>query len=323
LLFRQADLGRPKLEAARDTLLGLNPHTQVTLHDAWLTRDNALDILGGYDVVINGCDNFPTRYLVNDACVLLGKPCVDGSIYRFEGQVTVYDTAAGGPCYRCRFPQPPPPGSVPSCAEAGVFGVLPGIVGTLQAAETLKLIWRRAGVLDSELLLGRVLVVDVLGAEFIEFRLKRNADCPVCGDSPTVTELVDYDAFCSGHGAGAVEPKDITQRLACDCQAYEVSPRELHERLAGGEPPLLLDVREPWEHALARIDGSLLMPLGEVAERAAELPLDRPIVTVCHHGVRSLDAVARLHQAGLPGAVSLRGGIDAWSREVDGSVPRY
>ncbi len=310
LLYRTADVGRPKLDAAADTLAGINPEVTVVRHDLWLDSANALDIVADYDLVLNGCDNFPTRYLINDACHLAGKPLVDGSIYRFEGQVTVYETAAGGPCYRCRFPQPPPPGLVPSCAEAGVLGVLPGIVGTWQAAEAVKWLLRRAGKPGIGLLVGRLLVIDVLTADVMEFSYGRDPACPLCGVAPTVTELIDYQDFCSGAPAADEAPP-------------EIEPAELARRLAAGEELVLVDVREPWEWELCRLDGAILTPLSELDRHLPELPRGRAIVAYCHAGVRSLAAAERLLKAGWDNVRSLRGGIDAWSREVDERVPRY
>jgi adenylyltransferase/sulfurtransferase len=275
-----------------------------------------MDLVAGYDLVLNGCDNFPTRYLINDACALLGKPLIDGSIYQFEGQVTVYHPISGSPCYRCRFPEPPPPGLVPSCADAGVLGVLPGIVGTLQAAEVLKWILREAGDEAIEPLLGRLLVIDVLAAEFMEFRYARREDCPLCGDAPTITELIDYDEFCRGD----LPPYD--DRTVSD-RPLEISVRDLAQRLEVEPDLLLLDVREPWEWELCRIDGARLAPLSEFPGQLANLPRDRPIVTYCHAGVRSLNALQQLQQAGFADVQSMAGGIDAWSREIDDRVPRY
>ncbi|NUQ01990.1 MAG: ThiF family adenylyltransferase, partial [Armatimonadetes bacterium] len=317
LLYRQADLGRAKLAAAAETLAGINPHVSVVGHDLWLDRTNALEILAGYDLVLNGCDNFPTRYLVNDACVLLGKPCIDGSIYRFDGQVTVYHTAAGGPCYRCRFPVPPPPDSVPSCAEAGVLGVLPGIVGTLQAAEVIKLILAGAGTPGIEPLVGRLLTIDVLTMELAEFRYGRDPDCPVCGEHRTIHELIDYDSFCRGQ----TEPRESA--VETERGGLEIEAPELAEQLQRDAPPVLVDVREEWEWELCRLEGAVHLPLSTVESRAAELPRDRPLVTYCHGGVRSLKALEKLRRAGFQNVRSLAGGIDAWSRLVDPRVPRY
>lgn len=308
LLYQTADVGRPKLAAAAEKLAGLNPHVTVVGHETWLSRDNALDLLADYDCVLNGCDNFPTRYLLNDACVLLGKPCIDGSVHRFEGQVTVYDPRAGGPCYRCRFPQPPPPHLAPNCATAGVLGVLPGLVGTLQAAETLKLLLGRGAPL-----VGRVLMVDVLAAEFTEFRCRRRLDCPVCGTSPTITALIDYDQFCRA-----------TPNVAGEEQtSMEISVQDVAAKLAAGEDFVLLDVREGWEWDTAKIAGATLIPLGQLRERASELPAGKPVIAHCHAGVRSLKAAKLLRELGFEGALSMAGGIEAWSREVDAGVPRY
>lgn len=316
LLYRESDVGRPKLAAAADTLAGINPHVQVIRHEGWLTSANALDIVNGYDLVLNGCDNFPTRYLINDACVLLGKPLVDGSIYQFEGQVTVYDPAGGSPCYRCRFPQPPPPGLVPSCAQAGVLGVLPGLIGTLQAAEVLKWILRAAGVAAASPLVGRLLVVDVLAAEFLEFRYERRRDCPVCGDQPTVRELIDYEAFCRGEGH-----EEGTDEVGLE--DLEISVEELAALQATNADHFLLDVRNPWEWDICHLDGATLLPLAELDAHLDRLPRDKPIVAYCHGGVRSLVAAKTLRQAGFTHVQSLAGGIDAWARAMDHDMRRY
>ncbi|MCC7491517.1 MAG: ThiF family adenylyltransferase [Fimbriimonadaceae bacterium] len=313
LLFREGDVGRPKLAAAVDTLAEINPHVTVVPHDCWLRRENALELVGAYDLVLNGCDNFPTRYLLNDACHLAGRPCVDGSIYRFEGQVTVYETTAGGPCYRCRFPAPPPPGSVPSCAEAGVLGVLPGIVGSWQAAEAIKWILRRAGTANIELLVGRMLAFDVLAGEVLEFRYDRDPACPLCGDAPTVRELIDYDQFCNGSAAA---PEASPRSL-------EISPADLAAKLAAGAECCLVDVRETWEWDLCRIGGALLAPLGELTAHLDRIPRDRLVVTYCHAGVRSMRALERLRAAGYEQVQSLAGGIEAWAQQIDPQVPRY
>lgn len=307
ILYREQDVGRPKLQAAAAALRAVNSRVEVVCHETWLTSANALDIIPGYDLVVAGADNFPARYLVNDACVLSRTPCVDGSIYRFEGQATVYDTVAGGPCYRCRFPSPPPPGSVPSCAEAGVLGVVAGLVGCIQATEALKLTLLRAGVSAPEPLIGRLLVIDTLAMTFDEYALRRDPACPVCGDAPTLTELIDYDEFC--RGPHAAEPAGL-----------ELEPAELARLHQRGEVTLL-DVREAWEWQLCRLDGALHVPLGELPARLGELP-DGELVAYCHAGVRSLKAVELLRTAGRS-ARSLRGGIHAWSIEIDDTVPRY
>jgi sulfur-carrier protein adenylyltransferase/sulfurtransferase len=299
-------VGRPKLESARSRLADLNPNVVVELHSTRLDSSNALEILGRYDVVIDGTDNFPTRYLVNDACVLLGKPNVYGSIFRFEGQASVFD-AAKGPCYRCLYPEPPPPGLVPSCAEGGVLGVLPGVIGAIQATETLKLLLGHG-----EPLIGRLVIFDALAMQFRELKLRKDPECPMCGASPEITALIDYEDFCGIDPAAAAHDVDL-----------DISARELAERLARHDPLLLVDVREPEEHTIAHIAGAMLVPLQTLPERMAELDSSREIVLHCHHGVRSLKALKLLEQSGYRKLRNLRGGIDAWSREVDTTVPRY
>ncbi|MFQ5538479.1 MAG: molybdopterin-synthase adenylyltransferase MoeB [Gemmatimonadota bacterium] len=305
ILYATRDVGRPKLEAARERLAEINPHVHVVEHRARLSSANALEILQDYDAVVDGTDNFPTRYLVNDACVLLGKPNVYGSIFRWEGQVSVF-AHGDGPCYRCLFREPPPPGLVPNCAEGGVMGVLPGIIGSLQAMEVIKLI---LGV--GETLTGRLLIFDALEMSWREVTLRRNPECPVCGDEPTQTELIDYEVFCGVapngtplHPAGGPVP--------------EVTPGEVEELLAGGGSALLLDVREPWEWEVSSLEteGAVLMPLGEVERRMDELPRDRPIVVYCRSGERSRDAARLLLKAGFAEVYNLRGGILAWARDV-------
>ncbi|MCA1963159.1 MAG: molybdopterin-synthase adenylyltransferase MoeB [Prosthecobacter sp.] len=303
VLFRQADLGRPKLEAARERLLGINPHLEVRLHPERFTAANALRIAADYDVVIDGTDNFPTRYLSNDVCVWLKKPNVYGSILRFEGQVAVFAPHLGAPCYRCMSPQPPAPGLVPSCAEGGVLGVLPGLIGTLQALECLKLI---TGI--GQPLLGRLLHVDTLTMRFRPFTLRRDPACPVCGDHPSITEPIDYDGFC---GIRPLPPMK------------EISVQDLAALRRQGTPHFLLDVREPDEHATARIEGAVLIPLAQVTARAAELPRDVPLYVHCKLGGRSAKAVAALQELGFENAVNVTGGIRAWSEQVDPSVPVY
>ncbi|MBI2300265.1 MAG: molybdopterin-synthase adenylyltransferase MoeB [Armatimonadetes bacterium] len=316
ILFRQADLGRRKVTAAKEALRGVNPHVKLLAHDAWLSPDNALELLARYDLVVNGSDNFPTRYLVNDACVLARKPCVDASVYRFEGQVTVYDPASGGPCYRCRFPQPPPQDSVPSCAEAGVLGAVTGLMGCLQAAEAIKLLLRRAGLPAGEPLVGRVLLVDAWTMEFRELPVARRRDCPVCGEAPSITRLAAEHLVCP-----AERPAQGLSRE--EARGLEMSVGELAARLATGDEVYLLDVRERWEWDLCRLSGAVLVPMSELEARLPELPADRPVVAYCHAGVRSLRAAARLREAGYPDVKSLRGGIDAWSQEIDPTVRRY
>jgi sulfur-carrier protein adenylyltransferase/sulfurtransferase len=307
VLFGTSDVGRPKIEAAADRLRNLNPDIQIDTFEAQLTSENALDIMKDYDIVVDGTDNFPTRYLVNDACVMLGKPNVYGSIFRFEGQITIFGYP-DGPCYRCLYPEPPPPGLVPSCAEGGVLGVLPGIVGTIQAAETLKLI-----IGKGDPLVGRLLLFDALGMKFRELKLRKNPECPVCGNHPTVTKLIDYAEFCGIRGEEA--PVTATN-------IPEITPRELKARLDRGDDLYILDVREPHEYQICNIHGNLI-PLGELSRRAHELDSSREIVAHCRSGKRSAEAVQFLQKAGFRKIWNLKGGILAWSDEVDPSVPKY
>ena len=297
-------VGTPKLDSARERIADLNPHVQVETYEARLTSENALDILRDYDVIVDGTDNFATRYLVNDACVLLGKPNVYGSIYRFDGQASVFCTP-DGPCYRCLFPEPPPPGSVPSCAEGGVLGVLPGLVGTIQATEALKLI-----VGAGEPLVGRLLLVDALGMHFHTVRVDRDPACPACG-THEITELIDYDAYC---GAPAVNSGSAIA---------EVTPRELAERLRNGSGDFdLIDVREPYEWNIARLPGARLIPLGTIPAAMTSLDPTREIVVYCRSGVRSADAARQLQAAGFR-VSNLAGGILRWSDDVDPEIPKY
>ncbi|UCF41446.1 MAG: molybdopterin-synthase adenylyltransferase MoeB [Gemmatimonadota bacterium] len=304
ILHGTSAVGRPKLESAAERLADVNPHVEIRRHDVRLTSDNALEVLRDFDVVVDGSDNFPTRYLVNDACVLLGKPYVYGAIFRFDGQTSVFATPEG-PCYRCLFRDPPPPGSVPSCAEAGVLGVLPGVIGSIQALEAIKLLLGQGRSLA-----GRLLLFDALKLEFRELALRRDPECPVCGERPTVRELVDYEAFCG------VEPTP-------QAKALEVSVGEVARMRADDPALLLLDVRMPVEWDIGHIEGSRLIPLGELPDRLGELAGNREIVTVCRTGVRSLRAVELLRAAGFRHARSMRGGVHAWSEEVDPSMPRY
>ncbi len=303
LLHGTKDIGRKKLESARDRLRDVNPHVHVVLHHGRFSADNALTIARDYDVVVDGSDNFPTRYLSNDVCVWLGKPNVYGSIFRFDGQTTVFAPHLGGPCYRCLFPEPPTPGSVPNCAEAGVLGVLPGIIGTLQALEAIKLI---IGIGDP--LVGRLLHCDALKMKFREFNVRRDPACPVCGSNPSITEPIDYEQFCSGD----TEPARLPS----------INVQDLKRKIDAGEKFLLIDVREPFEYEIARIDGAKLIPLREIAQRADDLR-DEEIVVHCHSGMRSAQAVELLRKAGLTNVSNLEGGIDAWSEEIDPTVPRY
>ncbi|HJU68051.1 MAG TPA: molybdopterin-synthase adenylyltransferase MoeB [Gemmatimonadaceae bacterium] len=296
-------VGRSKLDSARERIHDLNPHIAVDTYEMRLTSANALDILGEYDVIIDGTDNFATRYLINDACVILGKPNVYGSIFRFEGQASVFATEHG-PCYRCLYPEPPAPGLVPSCAEGGVLGVLPGIVGTIQATEALKLL---LGIGDP--LVGRLLLIDALGSRFRTVRLERDPTCPACG-TRAIQQLIDYDAFC-GHGRpdGTALP--------------EMTPRELAQRLAGGDAPDIIDVREPYEWEIARIPGARLIPLAALPAAVPSLVPDREIVLYCHHGIRSAHAAEQLRAAGFTRVRNLAGGIARWSDEVDPTVRKY
>jgi adenylyltransferase/sulfurtransferase len=307
VLFSTRDVGRPKVEVARERILALNPDVKVEPHSVRLASDNALAIFADYDVVVDGTDNFPTRYLSNDACVLLGKPNVHGSIFRFEGQATVFD-ARRGPCYRCLYPEPPPPGSVPSCAEGGVLGVLPGIIALIQATETLKLL---TGL--GEPLIGRLLQYDALEMRFHEFRLRKDPSCPVCGDAPSVTALIDYEGFC-GMPAHDRAETPLRERSAAEVAAMR----------ARGESFLLLDVREPHEYEVARIEGAQLVPLATVAARAAEFAAwkQRPVVVHCRSGARSAKACKILAEQGFTDVWNLAGGIQSWSLTVDPEVPR-
>ena len=309
LLHGTRDVGRGKLDSARDRIAEVNPHVDVRLHATRFTAENAMEIVRDYDVVVDGSDNFPTRYLSSDVCVFLEKPNIYGSVFRFDGQTTVFAPHLGGPCYRCLFPEPPPAGTVPNCAEAGVLGVLPGIIGTMQAVEAIKLI---LGIGDS--LLGRLLHFDALKMKFREFKLRRDRECPVCGEHPTIVAPIDYEAFCS---AGMSN----TNQAAAD--APEITVEELNHRRKAGEALLLLDVREPQEYEIARIEGARLIPLGQLPDRLGELRNDVALVVHCHSGMRSARAVQFLRQNGFPQAVNLAGGIDAWSERIDPTVPQY
>ena len=312
--FGTSDVGRRKIEAAKERLSILNPHIQIDTYEAKLSSENALGILRDYDVVVDGTDNFPTRYLVNDACILLGKPNVYGSIFRFDGQTTVFGYP-GGPCYRCLYPEPPPPGLVPSCAEGGVLGVLPGIVGSIQAMETIKLILG-----TGDLLVGRLLLFDALAMRFRELKLRKNPECPACGERRTITKLIDYYEFCGIRGsAGLTAGGEESQPTM---QVPEIEPRELKARLDRGDDIFILDVREPHEFQICNLRGNLI-PLGELTRRAHELDSSREIVAHCRSGKRSAEAVDFLRKAGFRKIWNLKGGILAWSDQVDPSVPKY
>jgi molybdopterin/thiamine biosynthesis adenylyltransferase/rhodanese-related sulfurtransferase len=303
ILHGTKDIGRGKLESARDRLHDINPQIEIELHECRFSSENASQLVTKYDVVVDGSDNFPTRYLSNDVCVFARKPNVYGSVFRFEGQTTVFAPHLGGPCYRCLFPEPPPPESVPNCAQAGVLGVLPGIIGMLQAIETLKLI---LGI--GEVLVGRLLHFDALKVKFRELNLRRDPQCPVCGENPTIFSPIDYEQFCGARDEGAIPA---------------ISPQELKQKMDADEPFQLIDVREPFEYEIARIDGAKLIPLGEIAERSDELEREQSIVVHCHSGQRSAQAVQLLQQRGFTKVYNLDGGIDAWSDQIDPNVPKY
>ncbi len=307
ILYTTRDVGEPKVEIAAERLSALNPDVDVRVHPAKLEAANARALLADYDVVLDGTDTFPSRYLANDTCVWLGKPLVYGSVMRFEGQVSVFD-ARSGPCYRCLFPEPPPPELAPNCAEAGVLGVLPGVIGLLQATEVLKLL-----IGAGEPLVGRLLVYDALAMEFRRFKIPKDAACAVCGERPTITGPIDYAAFCAARGAA---PPD---------EVAEISPRALRARLDAGEDLLLLDVREPFEAELARIPGARLIPLAKLSAALGELEpwRDRPVVVHCKTGGRSRRACLELIAKGFGRVENLAGGIEAWSDQVDPTVKRY
>jgi molybdopterin/thiamine biosynthesis adenylyltransferase/rhodanese-related sulfurtransferase len=305
--FGTSDVGKPKSEAARARLSNLNPNIDVEAFDTKLTSENALELFKDFDIIVDGTDNFPTRYLVNDACVLLGKPNVYGSIFRFEGQITVFGMPEG-PCYRCWYPEPPPPGLVPSCAEGGVLGVLPGIVGSIQAMETIKLILG-----SGRNLTGRLLLFDALEMSFREFKLRKNPSCPMCGDRRTIDRLIDYYEFCGVRGEEAPTP---------DLKVPEITPRELKVRQDRGDELFILDVREPHEYQICNLRGHLI-PLGQLPRRVHELDSSLEIVAHCRSGKRSAEAVDFLREAGFRKIWNLKGGILAWSEEVDASVPKY
>ncbi len=308
IIYGTPDVGRRKLEASRDRLTAMNPSVTVVMHEVALTSKNALDVLRGYDIVVDGTDNFQTRYLVNDACVLLGIPNAYGSIFRFDGQASVF-AVKGGPCYRCLYPEPPPPGLVPSCAEGGVLGVLPGVIGIIQATEAIKLILG-AG----QPLIGRLLLYDALQMRFRELKLRRDVECPVCGDNPTIRELIDYDAFC---GVTAPSAAPVSTGIP------EVTAEELKAQIDSGKEVFILDVREPNEYQICRIAGSTLIPLGEVATRSAELDRDRDMVVHCKMGGRSAKAVALLQERGFTRVRNLKGGILTWIDKVDPTQSKY
>ena len=304
-----ADIGRPKLDSAADRMNDINPYVEIEKYETMLTSENALEIFKDYDVVVDGTDNFPTRYLVNDACVLLGKPNAYGSIFRFEGQATVFHHD-GGPCYRCLYPEPPPPGLVPSCAEGGVLGVLPALIGSIQATETIKMILGNGSTLS-----GRLVLYDALNMKFRELKLRRNPECPVCGDNPTVRELIDYEQFC---GIPQQEPEPEP-----GLSEWEIDVVDLKQRLDRGDPIFVLDVREPHEYQICSLPDTVLIPLGDLPKRVNELNSADDIVVHCKSGIRSAKAVDFLKKTGFRKVKNLKGGILAWSDRVDPSVPKY
>jgi len=306
IVHSTADVGRKKLDSAADKLKAINPFVNIVKHETMLNSSNAMEIFKEYDIIADGTDNFPTRYLVNDACVLSGKPNVYASIFRFEGQASIFATEEG-PCYRCLYPEPPPPGLVPSCAEGGVLGILPGLLGVIQATEVIKLILK-----SGDPLVGRLLLVDALGMKFRELKLRKNPDCPACGKNPTVTELIDYNEFCGIRGGeGEVAPT-----------SGDIQVEELKQRLDEGDDIFVLDVREPHEYQICNLNGYLI-PLGDLPKRVSELDSSKEIVAHCRSGVRSAKAVDFLKQAGFKKVHNLAGGILAWADRVDPKMPKY
>jgi adenylyltransferase/sulfurtransferase len=310
VLHGTPDVGRPKLQSAKDRLQAINPEVQIDLYETRLTSANALTLFEPYDIIIDGTDNFPTRYLVNDACVLLKKPNVYGSIFRFDGQASVF-YPPHGPCYRCLYPEPPPPGEVPSCAEGGVLGILPGLIGCIQATEGIKLLLGSGSTL-----IGRLLLYDALRMSFQEFKVRRNPKCPMCGDQPTITQLIDYEQFCGVRGQEA--PAQAMQRGSSD-----ITVEELHRRLQNQEEVFILDVRNPEEFQLCRIPGSTLIPLPQLPQRFRELDSDAEIVVHCKSGMRSLKAQQFLRERGFQKIKNLQGGILAWAERIDPTMARY
>jgi adenylyltransferase/sulfurtransferase len=306
------DVGKPKIDSAIESMRDINPFVQLDRHEVALTSENALDIIRQYDIVVDGTDNFPTRYLVNDACVLLNKPNVYGSIFRFEGQATIFATE-GGPCYRCLYPEPPPPGLVPSCAEGGVLGILPGVIGLIQATETVKLI---LGI--GAPLIGRLMLYDALGMKFRELKLRRNPECPVCGDNRTITELIDYNQFC-----GVPDTALPQETIEAPTVTTDIEPKDVKAKQDRGEEFTLVDVREPHEYQIARIPGAILIPLGDLPKRLNELNPDAEIVMHCKMGGRSAKACDLLRANGFANVRNMTGGITKWSDTVDPSVPKY
>ncbi len=309
ILHTDADVGRPKAQSAKETIAGINPNTEVVIHNTRISAENAFDLIRPYDIVVDGTDNFPTRYLTNDACVLLKKPNVYGSIFRFEGQASVFAPHLGGPCYRCLYPEPPPPGMVPSCAEGGVLGVLPGIIGCIQATEILKLALGKGNSL-----VGRLVLFNALDMKFRELKLRRDPQCPLCGDKPTIKELIDYDMFCG------ISPEPVNPAQHPD----EVTVQEMKRAL--DDPKLgikVIDVREPDEHEIAHVKGVPLVPLSVLPQRFTELDPNSQYYIHCKSGIRSLKALNFLRQQGFKYLKSVKGGISAWSDEIDHGVAKY
>ena len=310
ILHGTDDVGRKKLNSARDRVKAVNPNVQIDLHDCLFRSENARKLVEAYDIVIDGTDNFPTRYLSNDVCVLAKRPNIYGSIFRFDGQCTVFAPHLGGPCYRCMFPEPPPPGMVPSCAEGGVLGVLPGVIGVIQAIEAIKLI---IGIGDP--LIGRLVSFDALKMRFREFKIRKDTNCPICGANPTIHDLIDYDQFCGIPEADAEAEKEM--------DVPTITAPELKAKMDRKEPFLLVDVREPYEYEICRIPGSKLIPVGELPARLSELDTADEIVLQCKSGARSARALHILQEAGFRKLANLRGGITAWADQVDPAVPKY
>jgi adenylyltransferase/sulfurtransferase len=318
IIHSTRDIGRKKLDSAAEKLIALNPAIKIVKHETRLVSANALEIIKDYDIVADGTDNFPTRYLINDACVLSGKPNVYGAIFRFEGQASVFATREG-PCYRCLYPEPPQPGLVPNCAEAGVLGILPGLIGVIQATEVIKLILGDLIQGKGESLIGRMLLVDALNMRFRELKLRKNPECPVCGLHPIVTQLIDYQQFC---GIGPEAPAENQKGKAVKNGIPQLSVRELKQRMDAGEEVYILDVREPWEYKIAQIGGKLI-PLKEVPQRLSEIDRDREVIVQCKSGGRSQRIAELLKQQGYPRVVNLAGGILAWASEIDPAVKKY
>ena len=309
VLHTTADVGRPKLQSAAEHLQAINPEVALDLYETHISSANAMELMEPYDIVIDGTDNFPTRYLVNDACVLLGKPNVYGSIFRFDGQASVFHPPHG-PCYRCLFPEPPPPGMVPSCAEGGVLGILPGTIGVIQATEAVKLILG-----TGKSLIGRLMIYDALDMTFREMKIRRNPECPLCGENPTIKELIDYEQFC-----GIPSQQEDTSLSEPN---WEISVSDLHAQIQGDPKPFILDVRNPVEYEICKLPESVLIPLSQLPQRTGELDPDKEIIVHCKTGQRSAQAVEFLREAGFQKVKNLLGGIEAWAEEIDADMPTY